>query len=71
MTEFPVLLYTTPEGAVRVNAVLKDEKRMSSLERSGVYRTLYLEHSAEEIFPGNDLRQFCSTTDDMIRFRRR
>ena len=25
MTEFPVLLYTTPEGAVRVNAVLKDE----------------------------------------------
>ena len=25
MTEFPVLLYTTPEGAVNVNAVLKDE----------------------------------------------
>ena len=25
MSEFPVLLYTTPEGAVKVNAVLKDE----------------------------------------------
>ena len=25
MNEFPVLLYTTPEGAVKINAVLKDE----------------------------------------------
>ena len=25
MTEFPILLYTTPEGGVKVNAVLKDE----------------------------------------------
>ena len=25
MNEFPILLYTTPEGAVKVNAVLKDE----------------------------------------------
>ena len=25
MTEFPVLLHTTPEGAVKINAVLKDE----------------------------------------------
>ena len=25
MQEYPVLLYTTPEGAVKVNAVLKDE----------------------------------------------
>ena len=25
MNEFPVLLYTAPEGAVKVNAVLKDE----------------------------------------------
>ena len=25
MNEFPILLYTTPEGGVKVNAVLKDE----------------------------------------------
>lgn len=25
MNEFPILLYTTPEGSVKVNAVLKDE----------------------------------------------
>ena len=26
MNEFPILLYTTSEGGVKVNAVLKDEK---------------------------------------------
>ena len=60
MTEFPVLLYTTPEGAVKVNAVLKDETlwltQLAMAELFGVQKAAISKH-LKNIFTDRELEE--------------
>lgn len=60
MTEFPVLLYTTPEGAVKVNAVLKDETlwltQLAMAELFGVQKAAISKH-LKNIFTYRELEE--------------
>ena len=58
--EFPVLLYTTPEGAVKVNAVLKDETlwltQLAMAELFGVQKAAISKH-LKNIFTEGELEE--------------
>ena len=58
--EFPVLLYTTPEGAVKVNAVLKDETlwlpQLAMAELFGVQKAAISKH-LKNIFTDGELEE--------------
>ena len=60
MTEFPVLLYTAPEGAVKVNAVLKDETlwltQLAMAELFGVQKAAISKH-LKNIFTYRELEE--------------
>ena len=60
MNEFPVLLYTTPEGAVKVNAVLKDETlwltQLAMAELFGVQKAAISKH-LKNIFTDGELEE--------------
>ena len=60
MTEFPVLLYTAPEGAVKVNAVLKDETlwltQLAMAELFGVQKAAISKH-LKNIFTDGELEE--------------
>ena len=58
--EFPVILYTTPEGAVKVNAVLKDETlwltQLAMAELFGVQKAAISKH-LKNIFTEGELEE--------------
>ena len=58
--EFPVLLYTTPEGAVKVNAVLKDETlwrpQLAMAELFGVQKAA-ISKQLKNIFTDGELEE--------------
>ena len=58
MQEYPVLLYTTPEGAVKVNAVLKDETlwltQLAMTQLFGVQKAAISKH-LKNIFESGEL----------------
>ena len=60
MNEFPILLYTTPEGGVKVNAVLKDETlwltQGAMAELFGVQSQAITKH-LKNIYADGELRQ--------------
>ena len=60
MNEFPILLYTTPEGAVKVNAVLKDESlwltQGAMAELFGVQKAAISKH-LKNIFESGELEE--------------
>ena len=60
MNEFPILLYTTPEGAVKVNAVLKDETlwltQLAMAELFGVQKAAISKH-LKNIFNDGELEE--------------
>lgn len=71
MTEFPVLLYTTPEGAVKVNAVLRDETlwltqlamtQLFEVDKSSISRHLKNIFAEGELDEGVVVAKFATTT---------
>ena len=58
MNEFPILLYTTPEGGVKVNAVLKDETlwlmQVAMAELFGIQKAAISKH-LKNIFESGEL----------------
>ena len=71
MNEFPVLLYTTPEGAVKVNAVLKDETlwltqlamtQLCEVDKSSISRHLKNIFAEGELDEGVVVAKFATTT---------
>ena len=60
MNEFPILLYTTPEGGVKVNAVLKDETlwltQAAMAELFGVQSQAVTKH-LKNIYADGELQQ--------------
>ena len=71
MHEFPVLLYTTPEGAVKVDAVLKDETlwltqaamtQLFEVDKSSISRHLKNIFAEGELDEGVVVAKFATTT---------
>ena len=71
MNEFPVLLYTTPEGAVKVDAVLKDETlwltqaamtQLFEVDKSSISRHLKNIFAEGELDEGVVVAKFATTT---------
>lgn len=71
MTEFPNLLYTAPEGVVKVNAVLKDETlwltqlamtQLFEVDKSSISRHLKNIFAEGELDEGVVVAKFATTT---------